>query len=1136
MTEKQQILSGVPEGYDVLILEKLLRVYKIVYYVAVNDIYRQNLKESLATMFPDIKILDFPAWDTVPYDRVSPNCDIEGERLNTLFQISQEHNFQIPTLILTSVSACLQKVPSVDFFKGRVFDVYKNGILDEKELQSFLSANGYVRVTQVIGRGEYAIRGGIIDVYPVGTEYPVRLDLFGNEVDTIRTFEPLTQKTIADCSGFSIPPMSEFEMTTNSIALFRTQYRDLFPSILHDSLYENVSQGIKVSGLEHWMPLFFEQMCCLFDYVPNALIVMGFGTDDALKERIEQIKEYYQARLLAAENKTDMEMVYHPIPMERMFLNEKTFDEALKTKEVFYFSPFVLPNTKDMGGRVNEGFISTQGKQKIFDKLASYIKQRKEKVVIGALTSISLDRFINMLKEKDVRLSQAISWDEALKKTPSVMLLPIDKGFKSPEVTLFTETDLFGEKAGLISRYKRKKENFVEDVSCLSKGDLVVHISHGIGRYEGLMSLSVGSIVHDCLMVVYADEDKLFVPVENLDVLTRYGSENAQVVLDKLGGVAWEARKTNIKKRLLDMAKRLVEIAAVRVAQKTEKISPPAGIYNEFCAQFPYVETPDQMQSIYHIIEDFKKGFPIDRLVCGDVGFGKTEVALRAAFIAVMNGLQVAVIVPTTLLARQHYDTFVSRFKGFPVKIGRLSRLVNEKEKKMTKKGLEDGTIQIVIGTHAILSKSVQFKNLGLLIVDEEQHFGVAHKEKLKEMKSGLHVITLTATPIPRTLQMSLTGVKDLSVIATPPIDRMSVNTFVLPFDPIIIKDALLREKNRGGQTFYVCPRISDMPLLLERLHRLVPEIKIVSAHGQMSSTQLELIMNDFADKKYDVLLVTSIIESGLDMPSVNTIVVHKADMFGLANLYQLRGRVGRSKTKAYAYLTTIEGKKLTDSAQKRLSVLQSLDNLGAGFTLASHDLDIRGAGNLLGQEQSGHIKEVGVELYQKMLEDAVAQLKQNPNAQDASDNWSPQVGLGLCVLIPEKYLPDLNLRMELYYRIANIEQGSQLEDMFFELKDRFGELPEEVINLLETVRVKILCKSAFVERIDASEKGMTISFHKNFFPNPVGLVNFINAQMGLAKLKPDKLTIIRSWQTQEDRINGVKRILELFSKLAKGS
>ena len=829
-------------------------------------------------------------------------------------------------------------------------------------------------------------------------------------------------------------------------------------------------------------------------------------------------------------------MIYKPIPPEMFFLKEEDFKNLLEERLVIQLSPFVEPDTKDMGGRIGENFAASRETQDVFSKLADYIIKHKEHVVIGVYSNISEERIYNILKERGIFLFKASSWSEALKKTPSILILPIEKGFKSEKITLFTETDLLGEKVYRPTKYRKSKENFIEDISSLSEGDLVVHISHGIGRYEGLITLSISGVSHDCLKLIYADGDKLFVPVENLDMLSRYGSENTNVALDKLGGGAWEARKSRVKKRLLDMAEKLIAIAAARFSKKREKIYPPTGVYNEFCARFPYVETQDQLKSINQVIEDFEKGCPMDRLICGDVGFGKTEVALRAAFISAMNGEQVALVVPTTLLARQHFETFSKRFKGFPLKIGRLSRLVSNKEAVETKKGLADGSVDIVIGTHALLSKNISFKNLGLLIVDEEQHFGVAHKERLKELKTDVHVLTLTATPIPRTLQMSLTGVRDLSVIATPPVDRMAVSTFVMPFDPVIIRDAIMREHLRGGQTFYVCPRISDMAPLLDKLHKIVPEVKIISAHGQMPPTHLEKIMNDFADGKYDVLLATSIIESGLDMPTVNTMIVHKADMFGLAALYQLRGRVGRSKVKAYAYLTTVEHKKLTPTATKRLSVMQSLDSLGAGFTLASHDLDIRGAGNLLGQEQSGHIKEVGVELYQKMLEDAVASLKagDSSGALQDKENWSPQISVGLSVLIPESYVPDLGLRMELYHRLANIENDDELKEVQIELKDRFGDIPIEVQNLFEVVQMKTLCRMAFVEKLDAGPKGMTLSFYNNLFPNPAGLVGFINQQMGLAKLKPDKLIITRAWERVEDRVNGVKRILTLLAQLAQ--
>ncbi len=1126
----KKTFSGVPEGYDVLVLADLAKQYRVLFHITSDETHLRQIKESMALMVPDIAVWDFPAWDTVPYDRISPHLDIESTRLETLSKIANTHVFSGPTLILVSGNAVLQKVPPKSFFEGHLFHVNIGEYFDWNKIQTFLDGNGYSRAEQVMEPGEYALRGGIVDLFPAGFDNPIRLDLFGDTLESIRKFDPITQRTVSDIRSFSLKPMAEFVLTPENITRFRTNYRELFGAS-DDLLYESVSQGRKIPGLEHWLPLFFEEMSCILSYLPEAPVSLDFNIEKSLENRWEQIKEYYNARISALENKTDLGMIYRPIPPDLFFLFENQLMDVIKQREIIQFSPFVEPDSKDMGGRVVENFAASRERREVFEKLADYIKNSKERVVIAAYSSVSLERITNILKEKNVSVSTAHSWFGAIKQAPAVLLLPLEKGFKSKNVTLFTETDLFGEKIGRPTKYKRNKENFIEDISSLGEGDLVVHISHGIGRYEKLVTLIIDGKAHDCLKILYADDDKLFVPVENLDMLSKYGSENSLVSLDKLGAGAWEARKSKVKKKLLDMAGKLIEIAATRISKKTEKIYPPDGIYNEFCARFPYVETQDQLKTINQVVSDLEKGYPMDRLICGDVGFGKTEVALRAAFIAAMNGQQVALVVPTTLLARQHYETFIKRFEGFPIKIRQLSRLVPPKEACATKKDLINGTVDIVIGTHALLTQSISFKNLGLLIVDEEQHFGVTHKERLKELKSDIHVLTLTATPIPRTLQMSLTGVRDLSIIATPPVDRMAVSTFIMPFDPVIIKDAIMREFLRGGQIFCVCPHISDMAPLLERLQKIVPKIKIVSAHGQMSPGSLEKIMNDFSEKKYDLLLATSIIESGLDMPSVNTIIIHKADMFGLAALYQLRGRVGRSKIKAYAYLTTIEHKKLTTTAMRRLSVMQSLDTLGSGFTLASHDLDIRGAGNLLGQEQSGHIKEVGVELYQKMLEEAVACLKADEISQ-RQENWSPQISLGLSVLIPERYVPDLGLRMELYHKFANIENEAELDELRLELNDRFGDVPQEVQNLFEIVQIKAFCRAACVEKLEAGPKGITLYFHNNFFPNPAGLVGFINQQMGLAKLKPDKLVIIRSWNNIDDQINGVKHILKILAGL----
>ncbi|RUX09276.1 transcription-repair coupling factor, partial [Mesorhizobium sp. M2A.F.Ca.ET.037.01.1.1] len=636
---------------------------------------------------------------------------------------------------------------------------------------------------------------------------------------------------------------------------------------------------------------------------------------------------------------------------------------------------------------------------------------------------------------------------------------------------------------------------------------------------------------HDCLKTHYAAEDRLFLPVENIELLSRYGSDSAEATLDKLGGGAWQARKARLKRRLLDMAGQLIRIAAERQMRSAPTMIPAEGLYGEFAARFPYEETDDQQTAIDSVMDDLGAGKPMDRLVCGDVGFGKTEVALRAAFIAAMEGFQVAVVVPTTLLSRQHFKTFSQRFSGLPIRIAQASRLVGSKELTETKKGIAEGTIDIVVGTHALLGSSISFKNLGLLIIDEEQHFGVKHKERLKELKNDVHVLTLSATPIPRTLQLALTGVRELSLIATPPVDRMAVRTFISPFDPLVIRETLLRERYRGGHSFYVVPRISDLAEIHDFLKESVPELKVAVAHGQMPPGELDDIMNAFYDGQYDVLLSTTIVESGLDIPTANTLIIHRADMFGLAQLYQLRGRVGRSKVRAYALFTLPANRKLTDTAERRLKVLQSLDTLGAGFQLASHDLDIRGAGNLLGEEQSGHIKEVGFELYQQMLEEAVAEVKDTGEAQDGG--WSPLIAVGTAVMIPESYVPDLQLRMALYRRLGDLETTEEIDGFGAELIDRFGPLPEEVTHLLKIVFIKALCRKANVEKLDAGPKGVVIHFRKREFPNPVGLVKFIGEQGSLAKIRADhSVVFIRDWPNAEKRLAGSAVVMTQLARL----
>jgi transcription-repair coupling factor (superfamily II helicase) len=734
-------------------------------------------------------------------------------------------------------------------------------------------------------------------------------------------------------------------------------------------------------------------------------------------------------------------------------------------------------------------------------------------------------------------LRPVATWPEALKLPPSAIglaVLGLEHGFESENAALISEQDVLGDRLARPPRRPRRAQDFIAELTSLAAGDLVVHVDHGIGRFAGLKTIEVLDAPHDCLEIHYAGGDRLFLPAENLDLLTRYGTEDTAVDLDRLGGVGWQSRKARLKRRVLEIAEELLRVAAARKLRDAPRLSAPEGAFEEFCARFPYHETDDQRDAIVAVLDDLAAGRPMDRLVCGDVGFGKTEVALRAAFATAASGRQVAVVVPTTLLARQHFRTFSERFRGFPMRVAQASRLVAASELARVKAGLADGSIDIVIGTHALLGKTITFKDLGLVVVDEEQHFGVVHKERLKRLRNEVHVLTLTATPIPRTLQLALAGVRELSIIATPPVDRLAVRTFVTPFDSLIVREALLREKYRGGQAFYVCPRIEDLPHARRFLDEHVPEVRVATAHGQMPARQLENVMAAFYDGSFDVLLSTAIVESGLDIPTANTLIVHRADRFGLAQLYQLRGRVGRSKTRAYAIFTLPAERPVTAQAERRLKVLQALDQLGAGFELASHDLDIRGAGNLLGEEQSGHIREVGYELYQEMLTEAVAQLEAGLSAP-APDKWSPQIAVGTPVMIPEAYVPDLAVRLGLYRRLADLENTAEIDAVAAELVDRFGPLPADVKTLLEVVAIKALCRRANVERVEAGPKGAVIAFRDGTFRNPDGLIAWIADPRSEARVRPDQTMVVhRDWATVDERMRGTRELLQRLVEIAE--
>ena len=1138
-------LGGVPDGYEGRILARLAAAEGTILFVARDARRLAQAEAALGFFAPTVPTLVFPAWDSLPYDRVSPNAEVSARRMSALFELLQPHGGA--RVVFTTANAVVQRVPDRESVAARVWAAAAGNVVPMDGLAKWLATNGFDRTATERDVGEYAVRGGIVDLWAPGATTPIRLDFFGDTLETIRPFDPATQRTTGQIPRLDLVPASEAVLTEETISRFRQNYRNAFGAVTGaDPLYEAVSEGRRFTGMEHWLPFFYERLETLFDYLPGTPIIVDHLVEEAIGDRLEQVRDHYEARLEAAKGKAAGAAPYKPVPPEALYLTRDSWRSHLAERPNAHLTPFARPEeggpTVDMGGRTGRSFAAERaaGDVNVFDALAAHIgalSQSGRKVVLASWSVGARDRLGQVMLDHGLTLLRPVESEADLAKLPEgaagLAVLPLESGFEAPDIAVIGDQDVLGDRLVAPARRRRRAVDALTEAASLSAGDLVVHVDHGIGRFEGLKTIEAAGAPHDCLELVYAGNDRLFLPVENIDLLTRYGAEGSEADLDKLGGVGWQNRKARLKKRIRDIADALIRTAAARLMKKAPELPPPAGLYDEFAARFPYEETEDQLAAIDAAIEDLQAGRPMDRLICGDVGFGKTEVALRAAFIAAMNGRQVAVVVPTTLLARQHYKTFSDRFRGLPLNIGQASRLVGSAELARVKKGIADGSIDIVIGTHALLGKGIEFRDLSLLVVDEEQHFGVKHKERLKELRASVHVLTLTATPIPRTLQLALTGVRDLSLISTPPIDRLAVRTFIAPFDTLTIREALLRERLRGGQSFYVVPRISDLPEIKEFLEENVPEAKVAVAHGQIAAGELDQVMNAFYDGEYDILLSTTIVESGLDIPRANTLIVHRADMFGLSQLYQLRGRIGRSKLRAYAVFTVAPNKTLTDTAERRLKVLQSLDTLGAGLQLASHDLDIRGAGNLLGEEQSGHIKEVGFELYQQMLEEAVASLKAG-DEEAPDERWSPQITVGMPVMIPESYVPDLQLRMSLYRRLADLDDSGEIDAFGAELIDRFGPLPDEVDHLLKLVYVKALCRRANVEKVEAGPKGATIAFRNNTFENGAGLVRYIGEQGAMAKIRPDqKVVFIRDWDRPIDRLKGVATILTRLVRMA---
>jgi transcription-repair coupling factor (superfamily II helicase) len=1150
-------LAAVADGFDAFCVADLARLLgstgetrpAVLIHAARDGQRARAFREALSFAAPDIEILDFPAWDCQPYDRVSPDAAISARRILALARLARSRGTTgRPRVITTTVNALTQRVPPKDKVAKDSFSAAPGNVVDRGELIGWLETNGFTRASSVRDTGEYAVRGGILDLFPPGSPQPVRLDFFGDALESILVFDPETQRTTSQMRTLDLVPMSEVQLTSETIRRFRLGYVAEFGAQTRgDALYEAVSEGRRYQGLEHWLPLFYEKLATLFDFCAGVPLVLDHLAGPAAEERFAQINDYYSARK-ASLDADPAHCPLKPLPPESLYLNQSEWNARIGALSVVSLAPFAQPQTGrgsliDCGSKPGRVFAAERAdpNANVFNAAIGHVRALQasgKRVILAAWSDGARERLAHVLADHGFTgVAPVSSLPQALSLPPSALglaVISIEQGFEAPGLAVIGEQDILGDRLVGPRRRPRRAEHFLTEASALTPGDLVVHVGHGVGRFAGLNTIEAAGAPHDCLELHYAEGAKLFLPVENLELLSRYGSEETDVELDRLGGVAWQRRKARMRKRILEMAADLIKIAAARQTRAAPKLVPPEALYAEFCAGFPYEETPDQQAAIDTVLGDMASGRPMDRLVCGDVGFGKTEVALRAAFAASIGGKQVAVIVPTTLLARQHYKTFAARFAHLPVKIAQMSRMAGSANLKSAKLGAASGEIDIIIGTHAVLGKGVNLKDLGLVIVDEEQHFGVKHKERLKELRAEVHVLTLSATPIPRTLQLALTGVRELSLIATPPVDRLAVRMTITPFDDLLVREALLRERYRGGQGFYVCPRIEDLEDAGAFLRTHVPEVKFVVAHGQLPAAVLDARMAAFYDGQYDVLLSTAIVESGLDIPAANTLIVYRADMFGLAQLYQLRGRVGRSKIRAFALFTVPPNRTLTPQADRRLKVLQSLDTLGAGFELASHDLDIRGAGNLLGEEQSGHIKEVGYELYQEMLREAVEALQAGAE-EPAEEAWSPSITLGTPVTIPEDYVPDVHVRLSLYRRLAALQSDAEIDSFAAEMIDRFGVLPAEVEELMKLVAIKALCRKAHVEKLEAGPKGIMIAFRENSFANPQGLVRYIAEQGPLAKVRPDmKIVFIRDFEKKNARLAETCNILRALVAIAE--
>ena len=1137
-------INGIRDGLIPFVLAYLAQKNN-VFYIAMNDLELSQINRFISSNFKEINVCPIPSWDCLPFDVSSPNYNIISERVKTFTDMSFKLNDESSNnnLFLTTINGVFLKTASVDFYKQNFINIKKEKEISFNNIRDFLIKIGYSRVQTVRELGEFSIRGSILDVFPIGHGKAFRIDFLGDYIDSIKEMDPLTQRSNLSITEIDIYPSNEYLLNEKNIQNFRSKFRSVVGSKSLDSdIYEKITSGIKFNGIEHFLPLMHQNsLCSIFDFLnkKNLIVLLTKNFSNLISRREEEILSFSEDRILNNED-------YSSIKVEDLYLTKFEIEDKFNYFKTIKFNEFDILDNEKSNLNLNskpliiDNFVKDdEHKNKVHNIIEFCINENKKqkKVLLVTEEQARLKNLINFFEESLVNNNIKFETIEIqnlivdnLKSSFSFTVSPYLESFYFNNQYVIFDRDLFGIPKQKKRSWRRKTENFLKDVNSIDAGDLVAHIDHGIGRYDGLEKISSNGIDHDCLRLIYYGGDKLYLPVENMNLLSRVGDSSFSRELDKLGAASWQSRKANVKKRIRDMAEKLIRVAAQREVINTDRIEIPKN-YEEFSNKFPFELTDDQENAINEIISDFEVGKLMDRLICGDVGFGKTEVAIRASFIIASAGYQVALVAPTTILVKQHYKSFFERFKNTSIKVSALSRMTNVSERQSIKQDLISGDINIIIGTHALLSNDVDFNNLGLLIIDEEQHFGVAQKEKIKELQGNIHVLTLTATPIPRTLQLSLSGIKKLSLISTPPVNRLAIRTFVIEWDSVVLIDALLREKNRGGQIFVVCPRVKDIDSLYDRINKMTPELSISVAHGQMKVNELDKSINDFSEGKVDILISTNIIESGIDIPNANTMIIHKSDMFGLSQLYQLRGRVGRGKQRAYTYFTIEKNKILLKKSQQRLDVIKTLDNLGAGFSLASYDMDIRGAGNLLGDEQSGQIKEVGVELYQDMLKDAVNSFKNG--SKQIEEVWSPSISLGLSVLIPENYVYDLSTRMSLYRKAGELLNSDDIKNFSDELFDRFGPPPSQVNNLLTTLMIKNKCLKCKINFVDAGPKGLLLGFKNNFFKETEKLITLVNNSSGQLKIRPDqKLFFQKSLKTNEDKIETALSLINQLETL----